>query len=79
MAPRASFVPPSASAGAFPTFTVNRYRSPSTTGSTQAPRSSLRESTKVLTRGTSAWAKAGLGLFTVRAQSQAMTVSSFPS
>ena len=39
----------------------------------------LVESKKVDARGTSTSAKAGLGLFTVRAQSQAMTVSLRPT
>jgi hypothetical protein len=39
----------------------------------------LVESMKVEANGTSTCEKAGFGLFTVRAQSQAMTVSSCPS
>ena len=80
-APRDSLVPAfaaSTSAGA-PTFTVNRYPRPSITGSTYASLPFFVESMKVEASGTSTSANAGFGLFTVRAQSHAMTVSSRPS
>ncbi len=47
----------------------------SITGSTHASLPGFVESMNVEASGTSTWANAGLGLFTVRAQSQAMTVS----
>jgi hypothetical protein len=81
LAPRASLVPflaDSASFG-FPTFTVNRYPRSSITGSRYASFPALVESIKVEASGTSTFAKAGFGLFTVRAQSQAITVSFCPT
>ena len=79
-APRASFVPFFAFSGSFglPIFTVNRYPPFSITGSTYASLPSLVESMKVDTSGTSTSENAGLGLLTVRAQSQAMTVRFWP-
>ena len=59
--------------------TTKRYVFPSITGSTQASRPFFVESMKVEARGTSAFAKAGLGLRTVRAHSYAITVSARPS
>ena len=75
-APRDSLVPDLAafaSAGV-PTFTVNRYPRPSITGSMYASLPFLVESMKVVASGTSTFANAGFGLFTVRAHSHAMTV-----
>ena len=79
-APRDSFVPAFAApaSGGVPTFTVNRYPRPSTTGSTYAPLPFFVESMNVEASGTSTSANAGFGLFTVRAQSHAMTVSLCP-
>ena len=48
-------------------------------GSTYASLPFLLESMNVEASGTSTVAKAGLGLFTVRAQSQAITVSFRPT
>jgi hypothetical protein len=62
----------------FPTFTVNRYPPFSTTGSTYASLPALVESIQVEASGTSTSANAGLGLFTVLAQSQAITLSCLP-
>ena len=79
--PRDSFVPAVAASasGGTPTFTPNRYPRSSLTGSTYASFPFLVDSMKVDTSGTSTSAKAGLGLFTVRAHSHAITVSFRPS
>ena len=58
-----------------PTFTENRYRRPSISGSTYDSLPFLVESMNVDASGTSTAANAGFGLFTVRAHSHAMTVS----
>ena len=81
LAPRDSFVPAFAAAGCggTPTFTVKRYARPSITGSTYASLPFFVDNMNVDASGTSTSANAGLGLFTVRAQSHAMTVSLRPS
>ena len=78
--PRASLVPALAASasGGSPTFTANRYPRPSITGSTYASLPRFVDSMKVAASGTSRSAKAGFGLFTVRAHSQAITVSLRP-
>ena len=80
-APRDSFVPALATSGSggAPTFTVNRYSRPSITGSTYASLPFFLDSMNVDASGTCTSAKAGLGLFTVRAHSHAITVSFRPS
>src|ERR1039458_8935205 len=80
VAPRpAALVPFSASGGGVPRFNVKWYRSPLRTGCTYASLPSLLERIKDEASGTSTWENAGLGLLTVRAQSQAMTVSFLPT
>ena len=56
----------------------DRYPRPSITGSTYASLPFFVDSMKVDASGTSTSANAGFGLFTVRAQSQAITVSLRP-
>ena len=58
---------------AAPAFTANRYPRLSITGSTYASLPFFVESTNVDASGTSTSANAGFGLFTVRAQSHAIT------
>ena len=60
-------------------FTTKRQPPFSTPGTTIASRPFFDDSTKELTSGTCAPPAAGLGLATVRAHSQAMTVASEPS
>src|SRR5690606_18356527 len=71
-------VPVFAESGGAPRHTQNSNLSPSSLGCTNTSFPTLLERMKDDTNGTSTWLKAGFGLLTVRAQSQAMTVSFCP-